>query len=131
MTISTKPAAVHGKSCPTTSDAAVRRIVTPRRRRSSITAIPRNRHKDRTWTDSMKEYAHLDSWSAILQGVFASHSQKPRRDILGASSQSTKNRILNLEVRQGVLISVEHQIVNNRRTLPSSSFRAGFSVTSR
>src|SRR6266852_7141698 len=79
----------------------------------------------------MREYAHLDSWSAILQGVFASHSQKPRRDILGASSQSTKNRILNLEVRQGVLISVEHQIVNNRRTLPSSSFRAGFSVTSR
>src|SRR6266403_427814 len=98
MTISTNPAAVHGKSCLTTSDTAARRIVTPSRRRSSITAIPRNRHKDRTWTDSMMEYAHLDSWIAILHGVFASHSQKPKRDILGASSQSAKNRIQNLEV---------------------------------
>ncbi len=86
MTMSTKPAAVHGKSCPTTSDTAVRRIVTPSRRRSSITAIPRKRHKDRTWIDSTMEYPHLDSWSAILPGVFASHSQKPRRNILEASS---------------------------------------------
>jgi hypothetical protein len=34
----------------------------------------------------MMEYAHLDSCSAILHGVFANHSQKPKRDILGASS---------------------------------------------
>jgi hypothetical protein len=40
MTISTSLPPVHGKSCPMTSDTAVRRIVTPRRRRSSITANP-------------------------------------------------------------------------------------------
>ena len=30
----------------------------------------------------MIEYPYLDSWIPVLQDVFASHSQKTRRDIL-------------------------------------------------
>src|SRR4029077_4941780 len=81
-TIRMKPATVHGKSCCTTSDTAVRRNDTPSRRRSSITANPRNKQRVRTWTDPIIKYPYLDSWIPVPQDVFASHSQKPRRDIL-------------------------------------------------
>src|SRR5713226_2748951 len=63
-------------------------MVTPRRRRSSIAAVPRNKHNVRTCTDSTREYIQSDSWSAILPGVFSSHWQRRRRDILGAARLS-------------------------------------------
>src|SRR5882672_45980 len=91
MTITTKPAVVHGRSRAATSDTGTSRMTRLRSRRSRIAAIPRNRHRVSTWTDSTMGNAHTDSAIATLARVCANHSKKPRRDIGG---KHTRNHVL-------------------------------------
>src|SRR5713226_5967811 len=80
MTITTKPAAIHGPRRDVTSDSGTRRSVSPSRRRSSITAMPTKTHRVSTWADSTRGYMYRDSWSAMLPRVLASHSQNGSSD---------------------------------------------------
>src|SRR5438128_393939 len=64
-----------------TSDTRTLCKVRPSRRRSTIAAVPTNRHKAITWIDSTMRYMYCDSWSATLPGVAASHSQKRNKAI--------------------------------------------------
>ena len=41
-----------------------------------MTVNPRKTQRTKTWTDSTMGYTRADSWSAMLRGVFATHSQK-------------------------------------------------------
>src|SRR5258708_823498 len=80
MTITRKPAAIHGPRRDVTSDSGTRRSVSPSRRRSSITAMPTKTHRVSTWADSTRGYMYSDSWSAMLPRVLASHSQDGSSD---------------------------------------------------
>src|SRR5262245_16040000 len=81
MTMMTKPAMVHGKRRPTTSDTGTSRMIHPKRRRSNMMIEPKNSVSVQTWIDSRIEYAYCDSWSATLHGVSPSHPKKARSDI--------------------------------------------------
>src|SRR5438105_1678773 len=81
MIIITKPAIVHGIKRRAASDTGTLRIIQPSRRRSNITARPKNRHRAHTWTDSRIGYPYRDSCRPTLHEESAIHLKKARRDI--------------------------------------------------
>src|SRR5688500_11719016 len=62
-----------------TSNTGTLRMVAPRRRRSSIAAVPTNNDSVTTWTVETIRYAYRDSWSAMLPAVDASGKAVPSR----------------------------------------------------
>src|SRR6185295_10945034 len=81
MIITTKPPVIHGPiRCFSCVIGTVVRV-TPRSRRSHITASPRKTHSVSTCVDSTTGYMNTDSCRAMLPGVSASHWQNGKRDM--------------------------------------------------
>src|SRR5690242_13079577 len=80
-TITAKPANIHGNRRRVILVSGTWRSVSPSSRKSSMVDKPTKTHNVRTWTDSTNGYMKNDSWSAMLPGVAASHSQKRNKDI--------------------------------------------------